>query len=230
MQSLLSTIFEPRTVRRPPYSALLREVWSVLTCWPSRIAPETLPNGGGRPVLVIPGFLCGDLVSLGFRNFLDECGFRAFGWGLGVNWGPTQRILDGLDRRVAELHEENGPIALVGISLGGLLAWNVAHDHPDRISHVVTVASPIRLPTASTLEVLVRLCAGRYSPSIDPARLARPLPMPCTTLWTQDDGIVAPETCWNEQTGAESVALRGGHLMLASTPDARRALVRRLAP
>ena len=54
--------------------------------------------------------------------------------------------------------------------------------------------------------------------------------MPCTTIWTRDDGIVAPETCWDDQTGGEQVALNGTHLMLASNPDARRALVRRLAP
>ncbi len=121
-------------------------------------------------------------------------------------------------------------MALLGISLGGVLARNLACERPQDISHVATVASPFRLPTASTLEPLVRLCARRYSPAVQPARLLAAIATPTTMIYTRDDGVVAPESCWTEQDGGAVVELGGAHLMLASNPDALRAIVRRLAP
>ena len=181
-------------------------------------------------MLVIPAFLTGDAFTAGLRRFLGGCGFRAFGWGLGLNWGPTPRLLEGLEHRLRALNREHGPVALLGISLGGVLARNLACERPQDISHVVTVASPFRLPTASTLEPLVRLCARRYSPAIQPPRLLAPMATPTTIIYTRDDGVVAPESCWTGQDGGTVVQLGGAHLTLASNPDALRAIVRRFAP
>ena len=192
--------------------------------------PSSLPDGAGRPVLVIPGFLTGDTITRDLRRFLGRCGFHAYGWRLGVNWGPTPTLLAGLERRLDWLVERHGgPVALVGISLGGLLARDLAHRRPDDVAHVVTVASPYRLPTASPLEPLVRLCARRYSADVVPARLAAPVPVPSTALYTVDDGIAAPDSCWADEAGGQTIALRGPHLLLASTPEAMGAIVRRLA-
>ncbi len=180
-------------------------------------------------MLVIPAFLTGDGFTADLRRFLQECGFRAFPADVGVNLGPTPGMLQGLDRRVRDLHRRHGPIALVGISLGGLLARNLAYDQPDAISHVVTLASPFRLPTASSIEPLVRLFAGHYSPDVDPARLRTKLPVPATMIVARDDGVVAPESCFVDEADAEVVELDGTHLTLPSHPDALRAIVRRLA-
>ncbi len=223
-------MFDGRAVRRPPYRRLVAEAWSLAAYRPTRPRPEELPDGAGCPVLVIPAFLTGDAFTAGLRRFLCGCGFHAFGWGLGLNWGPTPRLLEGLDRGLSVIRREHGPVALLGISLGGVLARNLACERPQDISHVATVASPFRLPTASTLEPLVRLCARRYSPAVQPARLLAPMATPTTMIYTRDDGVVAPESCWTEQDGGAVVELGGAHLTLASNPDALRAIVRRLAP
>jgi pimeloyl-ACP methyl ester carboxylesterase len=225
----LANVFDPVLARRPPFARLLDEAWSVLTCRPAQLGHDELPRGRGRAVLVIPGFLCGDSFTADMRQVLALCGFRPFGWELGVNWGPTPRLLRGLDARVRDLSREHGPVALIGISLGGLLARNVAYDRPDDVGHVVTVASPICLPTASTLEPLVRLCAWRYSAEIDPGRLRSPLPVPSTIICTRDDGIVDWRSCRSDQPGDEVIELSGPHLTLGSTPAALSAIVRRLA-
>ncbi len=120
-------------------------------------------------------------------------------------------------------------MAVVGVSLGGVLARNLAYDRPGSISHVVTLASPFRLPVATTIGPLVRLCAWRYSPAIDPARLRLPLPVPSTMICTRDDGVVDWQAC---RTGGDSnaiVMLDGAHLTIARRPAALRAIVERLA-
>lgn len=216
-------------VRRPERHRLIRETWSLVAPAPTLPDPGSLPAGRGV-VLVVPPFLAGDPFTRALRQFLQRCGFAPAGWGLGINWGPTPRLLDGLRQRLVDLEAAaEGPIAVVGISLGGALARDLAHDHPHRIRHVATLASPVRLPTASTIEPLVRLCARRYPPDLDLMRLQRPLPMPSTAIYTTDDGIVAWQTCLPDDDACHVVRVNGPHTTIARNPDALGALVRRLA-
>src|SRR5262245_24245278 len=116
------------SLTRPPFSALVHEFWSLASYRPEEPEPADLPNGQGQPVLVVPAFITGDSYTKRLRRFLNRCGFRAYGWKLGTNWGPTPAILAGLDRRVDEVIRLAGaPINLIGISLGGLLARELAH-------------------------------------------------------------------------------------------------------
>jgi pimeloyl-ACP methyl ester carboxylesterase len=182
--------------------------------------------------MVIPAFLTGDWATAPFRRFLQACGFRAVGWGLGINWGPTPRILNGLRRQLGSLRDlHGGPICLVGISLGGLLARDLAHSRPGDVRQVITLASPYRLPTAATIEPLFHFMGRFYSHDIDLVRLARPLTMPELNIFTRDDGIVAWQTCRPDHAPRESwVAheVRGAHLTICRNPQAMAAVVRRL--
>jgi pimeloyl-ACP methyl ester carboxylesterase len=191
---------------------------------------DELPKGKGQAVLVVPGFLTYDRTTRSLRSFLEDCGFRAYGWDGGVNWGPTQSALAQLRRRLDELNMlTGGPVILIGISLGGLLARDLAHDAPDRVAHVVTLASPFRLPTASTLEPLVQLCSPFYSANVRHDRLAEPLPMPSTAFFTYDDGVVAWQSCRSDEPLGVNIAVTGAHMTIGQNPQVRRLLVERLA-
>lgn len=220
-------------VRRPTYGQLAGEVGALLLDHPPPPDIRDLPNGGGHVVLVIPAFLTGDWPTIAFRRFLRRCNFRAEGWGLGINWGPTPEILAGLARRLRELRElEQGPVSLIGISLGGLLARDLAQRRPQDVRRVITMASPWRLPTASTIEPVVQLAARYYSADIDLERLCKPLSMPATSIYTRDDGIVAWQTCRAEDaSGAtgDGIEVQGAHSTIARNPQALAAVVRLLA-
>ena len=221
----LGQMLDAAPARRPPYRRLVAEGWSLLA---SRQAmPASLPRGDGRRVLVVPAFLSGDLLMRDLRGLLHRQGFRASGWGLGVNWGPTPRIVAGLERRLDGLAAD-GPVALLGVSMGGVLARNLAYDRSGLVSQVVTVASPFRLPAATTIGPLVRLCARRYSGELDVARLRRPLPVPATAIWTADDGIVDPGSCWMEGEG-RAVEVGGAHLTICRRAETLAAVVAALA-
>ena len=77
--------------------------------------------GNGRHVMVIPGFMASDQTTSRLRRSLQDAGFAAHGWGLGRNKGIKSDIFERLGRRVEEL-DIDGPLTLVGWSLGGLIA------------------------------------------------------------------------------------------------------------
>jgi pimeloyl-ACP methyl ester carboxylesterase len=216
-------------VPRPPYAALWREEWSLLTYRPPAPDPAAMPAGRGHVVLVMPAFLTTDGVTRSLRRFLERCGYRAFGWELGVNWGPTPYLLEGLRRRLRQLRAlEGGPISLVGVSLGGLLARDLAYDCAADIRRVVTLVSPFHLPTASTIELLIRIAARFYAPDFDFRRLSSPLPVPSTAVFTRDDGIVAWQSCFSDAAG-DSVEVAGPHITICRNPEALRVTAERLA-
>ncbi len=225
----LSTLFDRSgAVRRPPFGQLLREyraVFAVLRSERPLAPPQS--SGDGQIVLVIPGFLIDDAFVAPFRAYLESFDFRVFGWGYGRNWGPTEGALAHLRRRVRELAALNdGPIALVGVSLGGVFARYLAYDCPDLVRHVVTLASPVRLPTASTMELLIRALSPLYSARLDVERLAVPLPVPSTAFFTPDDGVVAWESCRSDDPGCTNIEVTGPHMTICSNP----AVLTRLVP
>ncbi len=216
-------------IQKPPYERLWREAQSLVLYHPT--PPEARRRmGKDHVVLVIPGFLTADVMTTPLRQYLNRCGFRAHGWGLGVNVGPTPRLLAGLRRRLTELRAiEDGPISVIGVSLGGILARDLAYDRPVDIRCVITIASPFRLPTASTLEPLVQLCTPLYSTSIDPKRLASPLPVPSLAIYTKEDGLVAWQTCSLDGENAMAVEVRGTHVTMCRNPEVMRLVAQRLA-
>jgi pimeloyl-ACP methyl ester carboxylesterase len=217
-------------VQRPPYGRLWREVKSFIFEKPVPPDPHEFEPGGGHVVLVIPGFLTPDAFTFPLRQFLTNCGYRAFGWGMKFNLGPTPRLIAGLERRFQECRDIAGsPISVIGVSLGGLFARNLAFEHPNDIRQVITLVSPFRLPTASTIEPLVRICAPFFSDEIDIQRIGSALPVPSTAVFTREDGLVAWETCRSDEPNGLPVEVTGKHVTICRNPAALRAVGRRLA-
>jgi pimeloyl-ACP methyl ester carboxylesterase len=217
-------------VRRPPAWRVFREAFSQLTYFPPLPDRVDVPHARGQVVLLIPGFLTTDVLTRELRTYLDQCGYRSFGWGLGVNWGPTPRLVGGLRRRLAQLRELGGDrVSVIGVSLGGLLARDLAYDAPNDIRQVITIASPISLPTASTAEPFVRLTARFYRPAIDVARLATPLPVPACAIFSRDDGTVAWETCRSADPACVNIEVSGPHCTIQRRPDVLRTVAMQLA-
>jgi len=113
-------------------------------------ALKAAPRGDGHPVIVLPSFLRGDGHTAPLRRFLAGCGYAVEGWGLGPNLGPTAAVLDGIETLLATVHRRHGrKVTLIGHSLGGVIARELAKQHPGEVRQLLVLASPIRLPTAS---------------------------------------------------------------------------------
>ncbi|MBI1179333.1 MAG: alpha/beta hydrolase [Alphaproteobacteria bacterium] len=222
----LSGVFDNSgSVQGPTYADLHREFQSAFSYRPEALPQDDLPDGRGHTVLVVPGLLTNDNFTTDLRTFLEGCNYRAEGWALGVNWGPTPRLVGGLADRLAELNErEGGPVSVVGVSMGGVLVRNLAHDFPDRIRRLATICSPVRFPTASSLEPVVRLLSPFYAPDLSAARYALPLPVPTMAVYTRDDGLIAWETCKGAESDCHEVEVEGGHVTICRNPQVQLAV------
>ena len=109
-----------------------------------RQAMRTLPKGDGHPVLVLPGFLASDRSTRPMRGLLDDLGYEAHGWGLGQNLKFNEERERAMGDLLARIHAGAGrKVSIVGWSLGGVFARELAKMHPDKVRFVITLGSPI---------------------------------------------------------------------------------------
>lgn len=172
----------------------LREAFRLPRFWLQ--TRHKLPRGQGR-VLVIPGFGTGDGSTLVLRATLRSLGYDVHGWGLGRNGGQVEQLLP----RVAEVVRTaavDGPVHLVGWSLGGYLAREVARDNPEHVRQVITLASPIIGGPKYTAAARYYRDRGVDLDAIEAkieARNATPLRVPILALYSERDNVVCPGAC-----------------------------------
>jgi pimeloyl-ACP methyl ester carboxylesterase len=163
---------------------------------------DAAPRGDGHPVLVLPGLFAGDLSTAPLRRLLRALCYDVHGWGLGVNTGPTAPLRAHLEETFERLRRRHGRrVSLVGWSLGGIYARELARAHPDDVRCVITLASPFRDISATHAARLVPIRPGGRSlrDAHDlRAHLRSPLPVPTTSIYSKTDGIVAWESCLEE--------------------------------
>jgi pimeloyl-ACP methyl ester carboxylesterase len=180
--------------KRPPLSRLAREATAIV----ERVWRGFGPLGergpaDGPPLLVIPGFFANDRTTLGLQRALAGAGYRVAGWGLGTNRGARPDILERIAAQV-EGHGRGRRVVLVGWSLGGIFAREVAKLRPDLVEMVVTLAAPFSGdPRANNVWRLYELVAGHKvdDPPVEADPSAKP-PVPTLALWSRRDGMVAP--------------------------------------
>ena len=152
-----------------------------------------VPRGDGHPVLVLPGLLASDASTAALRAFLASLGYEVHGWGQGTNLGPRTGVLANLQATLAAMHgRDHRKVSVIGWSLGGIYARELARIAPLSVRQVVTLGSPLHGdPDRSTHAAgLYHLVAGR-APVEDPLRNVGPAPVPTTSIYSRSDGVVA---------------------------------------
>lgn len=193
------------------------------------------PKGDGHPVLVFPGLLAGDTSTRALRGFLGRQGYVASGWGLGRNLGLREGIRAGLVERLHRLNEEHGrKVSLIGWSLGGLYARQLAKMFPDRVRSVITLGSPFAgSPKATNAWRIYEMASGHRADDVDPhfgGDLNGAPPTPNTAIFSRTDGVCAWQVC-RERTSEfnESIEVESSHCGMGHHPAVVYAVADRLA-
>jgi pimeloyl-ACP methyl ester carboxylesterase len=222
----------------PPWMALLEFRALGERAQMSTLLPllRRLPAGDGHPVLVLPGFSASDRSTDPLRNLLRRLGYRTYGWGLGVNVGPTPRILDGLVRKLDRAYRRRDEaVSIVGWSLGGIYARELARARPDMVRQVVTLGSPIQMIEAdsSSAQPMWEAMSKYHSPGFRRAMRdvhRPPLTIPNTSIYSRTDGVVSWQACLVERTStSENVRVYGSHCGLGFNAAAITVIADRIA-
>jgi pimeloyl-ACP methyl ester carboxylesterase len=193
------------------------------------------PRGDGHGVLVLPGFLASDSSTAVLRWYIGWLGYTVRGWELARNLGPTDQVLDQLPRSLAALaRETGGPVSLIGWSLGGVYARELARHRPELARQVITLGSPFALTDAreSRADRVYQRQARRHAAGRlpTPDQLARPLEVPSTAVYSRWDGIVSWRSCTGPESDLhENVEVRCGHLGFGVDPATLWLIADRLA-
>jgi pimeloyl-ACP methyl ester carboxylesterase len=189
--------------------------------------------GRGRGVLVIPAFLANDVPTTQLRRTLRACGFQPYGWSQGLNLGARRDKFERLLRRIDIIAAETrGPVALVGWSLGGLYARELAKRRSDKVSTVITLGTPFSQSLRSNNAWKLYEAINDHDVDHPPVPIAPDVKPPVRTIamWSTLDGIVAPASAAGEDWEADlRVELGCRHNEMVSDARALRAIVQALA-
>jgi pimeloyl-ACP methyl ester carboxylesterase len=177
------------------------------------------PRGGGRPVMVIPGYTANDASTIPLRSYLGGLGYECRGWGLGVNTGDLAAQLPRTIERVAAwCLERSEPISLVGWSLGGVIARETARARPDIVARVITFGTPLWGPRHTTTSMAGRDDLHHIEQRVL-TRNATPIRRPVTAIYSRSDGVVHWKACVDPDPNTVNVEATRSHLGLGIDPD-----------
>jgi pimeloyl-ACP methyl ester carboxylesterase len=190
-----------------------------------------------HPVVVFPGLGTDERFVAPLIEHCRALGYPTYDWGRGLNTGPAGDVdawLDELAREVdAATVQHRQRMTLIGWSLGGIYAREIAKLLPRRVRQVITIGTPFcGTPEQTNVTLLYRLLNGapaRLAPSLA-RRLRAPPPMPTMSIYSRSDGVVAWQACvQDDATHVEHVEVDGSHLGLAWNPGVLAAIARRLS-
>jgi pimeloyl-ACP methyl ester carboxylesterase len=225
-------------LRPPGLGLLLAEARGIFEFNASLLLSPLLmraPRGDGHPVLALPGFLASDLSMAPMRRYLSELGYDAHAWRMGRNTGGISRMRAALRDRLAEIHTSSGrKVSLVGWSLGGVYARDLALQEPEMVRYVVTLGSPFANDVRATNATrLYEALSGEGVEDNSELRraISGDLPVPATSIYSRTDGIVNWRTCLlRPSETAENIEVHlASHVGLGVNPAALWAVADRLA-
>jgi len=210
-----------------------RAPWELGAAIAARPLLRLAPKGDGHPVLVFPGLIAPDMSTLPLRRFLKGRGYAAAPWKQGVNLGPREGVIEACLARLRELYEAHGrKVSLIGWSLGGIYARELAKVYPDAVRLVITLGTPFTgHPRATNAWRLYELVTGHKigAPEIHEPLRAAP-PVPTTSIFSRTDGVVAWQ-CSLEKPGPlrDNIEVEASHLGMGMNPMTFYAIADRLA-
>jgi pimeloyl-ACP methyl ester carboxylesterase len=234
----------PRHTTEPPAPSMgllameFRAFWefaAVLPAWP---ALQRAPRGDGHSVIVFPGLAANDSSTAPLRKYLQTLDFDVTGWEQGSNFGPRAGVLDLIKDLVRQTHAHSGrKVSLIGWSLGGVYAREIAKELPDLVRCVITLGTPFSGgPRSTHAWRLYEIVSGRkIEREAHNFELSKAPPVPTSSIYSKTDGIVAwqgsiqstSRGLGHEQT--ENIEVLASHFGIGLNPSAWWAVADRLA-
>lgn len=224
----------PDGTSRPSIRLFLAEAASVAEPVLRRLRPPLRLEQAATPrvVIILPGFGTNPKRMRYMARKLESAGHTVKQWGMGYNLGPSAENFELLGQRLCEVSARyEQQVVLVGWSLGGIFAREIAKRHPDCVAKVITMGSPFsHSPYANNMWRTYELITGHPvdSPPVEAEIAAKP-PVETVALWSPRDGIIsARSACGQPGERDRAIALRCSHMGFSNSPECIRAVAREL--
>jgi hypothetical protein len=183
----------------------------------------------GPPALVIPGFIADDRTTMELRRALADAGYRVHPWNCGWNLGARDDTVERLKVRLGQIAGDR-PVLVVGWSLGGVFARELARAAPEKVRAVVTLGSPFSQdPHLNNVWRLYEWVAGHKVDQPPIPRVTAKPPVPTLAIWSRRDGIVAPAAARGEPEESDrAVEFDCTHMAFGVSRRTARAVVREI--
>lgn len=228
-QSLLSDVIDIDDRAPPSWQRLAQATWLPSRFYRGFGSLGPLGPENGPPALVIPGFLASDRTCMELRRSLAASGWRVHGWGMGFNTKVEADLLDRLEAALDRV-KATQPVLLVGWSLGGLYARELARRCPDRVRAVVTLGAPFSgHKRQNNVWPLYEMIAG-HSVDETPLQMSNEKPpVPTLALWSRRDGVIAPRSAYGlEGERDKAVETNCRHMAFSVSRKATRLVAREI--
>jgi pimeloyl-ACP methyl ester carboxylesterase len=192
------------------------------------------PRGDGHHVVVIPPFGAGDSFTTVLRAYLRRLGYRVHRWDRAEVLG-LHRLTTVALPRISELRRTSeGRLSIVGHSLGGIYAREVARSAPENIRDVISIGSPFAGDMKSNyVWPMYEVATGTRIDSI-PTRfleqMSEPPGVPATAIFSRSDGVAHWSCCVERDSPTtENIEVIGSHIGLLHNPAVFYVIANRLA-
>jgi triacylglycerol lipase len=198
-------------------------------------------RSNGRGILLIPGFCSGDYSLSPLAARLEALGYRIFFSGIWYNVDCPIHILPCLEKVLREAnYKTHAKVALVGHSLGGIYARELACRFPHLVERAILLGSPVKdpleIPNSFLRPVFQwwhRRCAEMVTGSASEAEIEQspnPPRVPETLIYSKTDGVVQWQNCLESGAEVETIEVPSSHCGLPYRQEVFQILVDRLAP
>ncbi len=212
-----------------------REAFASLDWLSLRFSPvfagHGIERGKGEAVVLVPGLFAADASMIELSGWLARIGHRPYASGIGVNAVRTEIAIAAVVATIDLAHAETGaPVRLIGHSLGGVIARAAALRRANRVSHVVTLGSPVDGLSAhpAVLAAAQLIHGDDLETCLATVQQALPVTIAETNIYSKSDGVVDWRTCHRED--ATAIEVSGTHTGLIANAAAYGAIANVLAP
>jgi pimeloyl-ACP methyl ester carboxylesterase len=212
---------------------------AAMAAWPMLRMMNIWPKASSdvaHHVVVYPGLAASDASTQPLRAFLRDMGYHVHGWDQGRNRGPGRGVLDRLEEQLVAVHSDaKSKLTLIGWSLGGVYAREMAKLHPQKVRQVLTLGTPFAQgPKATNAWRVYEMLSGSTVPDeVMQMEIAVAPSVPFTSVYSKSDGIVAwqasVQAAQKNNSKIENVEVFASHLGIGVNPAAWYVIADRLA-
>jgi len=167
-----------------------------LFAYSNRTKLAHIPDGDGRLLVLVPGYGADEWSMRPLKKFLKSINYQVFDWGHGRNRGHVKQDTERLAETIQTIYKNHSDtkVTLIGWSLGGVLAREVARISPEWVKEVITMGTPLMGGPKYT--VVAKKYAKTMAKDLDHYEAeiheinSQGIKQPVTVIYSKSDGIV----------------------------------------